>query len=213
MASRDITGVVLAGGQSRRMGRNKAEIEWNSGTLLSHAIAVLQRVAAKVFIVGLPQLQTLGTEVIEVITDEFCGLGPLGGIHAALKHTATDWIFVLAVDLPLVGSELVSFIAAAGEASALAVVPRVGNHLQPLCAAYHRRLLPEVERAVVSDDLSVHRLLERVSTGMMEKQSITKIIEQKDIVRHGFLPEMLANVNTPEELERARVIASKLHGN
>jgi molybdopterin-guanine dinucleotide biosynthesis protein A len=210
MASREITGVVLAGGRSRRMGRNKAEIEWNSGTLLSHALVVLQSVAAKVFVVGLPQTQTPGAEAI---ADEFPGRGPLGGIHAALKHTATDWIFVLAVDLPLVSSKLVSFIAGACEANAFAVVPRVGDRLQPLCAAYHRRLLPEVERAIAGDDLSVHRLLERVSTGMMEKQSITKIIEQKDIVRHGFLPEMLANVNTPEELERARAIASKLHGN
>lgn len=209
MASKEITGVVLAGGQSRRMGRDKTQIVWNSGTLLSHTIDVLESVAAKVFVVGLPQSQTLGTEVI---TDEFPGRGPLAGIHAALKHTETDWIFVLAVDLPLVSSELVSFIAASGEAGALAVVPRVGNHLQPLCAAYHRRLLPEVERAVVSDDLSVHRLLERVSTGMMEKQLMLKIIEEKDIVRHGFLPEMLANVNTPEELERATAIASKLHG-
>lgn len=191
------------------MGRDKAQIEWNSGTLLSHAIAVLHSVTAKVFVVGPPQSQTLGTEVI---TDEFPGRGPLGGIHAALKYTATDWIFVLGVDLPLVSSELVSFIAAAGEASALAVVPRVGNHLQPLCAAYHRRLLSEAERAITGDDLSVHRLLERVSTGMMEKRSITKIIEEKEIVRHGFLAEMLANVNTPEELERVRVIASKLHG-
>ena len=209
MTSRRITGVVLAGGQSQRMGHDKAQIIWNSGTLLSHAVAVLQSVAAKVFVVGLPQSQTLGTEVV---ADEFPGHGPLGGIHVALKHAATDWIFVLAVDLPLVNSDLVSFIAGTCEATALAVVPRVGKHLQPLCAAYHRRLLPEVERAITGDDLSVHRLLERVSTGMMEKQSITKIIEEKDIVRHGFLAEMLANVNTPEELERARAIASKLHG-
>ena len=210
MASREITGVVLAGGRSRRMGRDKAQIVWNSGTLLSHALQVLQSVAAKVFVVGPTQPRTLGTEII---ADEFPGCGPMAGIHAALKHTATDWNFVLAVDLPLVSSELVSFIASTSEANALAVVPRVGKHLQPLCAAYHRRLLPEVERAIVGDDLSVHRLLERVSTGMMEKRSVTKIIEEKEIVRHGFLPEMLANVNTPEELEHARVIASKLHGN
>jgi molybdopterin-guanine dinucleotide biosynthesis protein A len=191
------------------MGRDKAQIEWNSGTLLSHAIAVLQGATAKVFVVGLSQSPTLG---IEVIADEFPARGPLGGIHAALKHTTTEWIFALAVDLPLVSSELVRFVAGACEANALAVVPRVGGRLQPLCASYHRRLLPEVEHAITGDDLSVHRLLERVSAGMMERQSITKIIEEKDIVRHGFLAEMLANVNTPEELERARAIASKLHG-
>lgn len=201
-----ITGFILAGGQSRRMGSDKTHIQWGSGTLLSHAVEVMSKTVAEVFILGSLRIET---PPVMSIPDEFPGCGPLSGIHAALKHSSTKWNLVLAVDLPLVSPGLLGFIAAKShESPAMAIIPRTGGRLQPLCAAYHRRFLPEIEHAIVNNDLSIHRLLERHGTGIMEKNKGIQIIQEEEMIAQGFQPEMLTNVNTPEDLERARAIAS-----
>jgi molybdopterin-guanine dinucleotide biosynthesis protein A len=206
----NITGFILAGGQSRRMGGDKAQIRWGSGTLLSHAVEVMSKVVSEVFILGSLQVEN---PPVKAIPDEFPGRGPLAGIHAALKHSNTEWNLLLAVDVPLVTPGLLDFVAAKSHKSAaIAIVPRVGGLLQPLCAAYHRSFLPEIERAIVNNDLSIHRLLERHGTGIMEQNEGVQIIEEDEIVAQGFPPEMLTNVNTPDDLERVRAIASTLHG-
>jgi molybdopterin-guanine dinucleotide biosynthesis protein A len=205
----NITGFILAGGQSRRMGRDKAQIQWGSGTLLSHAVEIMSKVASEVFILGSLQIES---PPVTAIPDEFPGRGPLAGIHAALKHSSTQWNLVLAVDLPLVSPGLLAFIAAKTHLMpAIAIVPTVDGRLQPLCAAYNRGFLPEIERAIVNNDLSIHRLLDRHGTGIMEKNKGIQIIREDEIVAQGFQPEMLTNVNTPENLERVRAIASTLH--
>lgn len=206
-----ITGFVLAGGQSRRMGRDKAQIPWASGTFLTHTVDLLAEFGSEVFIVG--ELQADNPPLTAAaIPDRLSGRGPLGGIHAALSHTHTDWNLILAVDLPLVTPALLGLIASkSDESSASAVVPRVGGRFQSLCAAYHRRLLPEVEGAILANDLSIHRLLERLSTGMMGKNGVVRVLEEDEIVAQGFQPDMLVNVNTPEDLERATRIANDFY--
>jgi len=194
----DITGFILAGGRSRRMGRDKAQIPWGSGTLLSHACRQMKRVFAKTYIVG--GAQSVGG--CAVLSDNFLSRGPLAGIHSALKHSRTDWNLVLAVDLPLVNSALLEFIAKSCDEVNDAVAVRVGGHFQPLCAAYQRRLLPEVESRLRASELSIHRLLEAAST---------RIMEERELISAGFRGEMLWNVNTPEDLERATELAGTLH--
>ena len=193
------------------MGRDKAQIPWGSGTLLTHAVGALKEIASEVLIVG--TVKSTDPQVA-AIADIFADRGPMAGIHAALKHSNTDWNLILAVDLPLVQPELLGFIAGKCEnAPALAVVPKVSGRLQPLCAGYYRGLLAEIERAIRKDDLSIHRLLERLSTGIMGASGDIHIIDDEEILAQGFNTEVLINVNTPEDLERARVIAKRMHGN
>lgn len=200
MPRENITGFVLAGGQSRRMGQDKAQIPWNDGTLLSHAYARLQQVASTVFVVG--NLQESDAQ-FSVLPDIFSGLGPLAGLHSALQHTRTDWNLILAVDLPLATVGLLKFLIGFCEATqVLAVVPRVGGRIQPLCTAYHRNLIHDVEPRLQAGNASVHHLLESVKS---------RIIEEQELLAAGFSSEMLLNVNTPEDLERARNLAKTLH--
>ena len=221
----NITGFVLAGGRSLRMRRDKAHIPWDHGTLLSHAVEEISQVTSRVFIVGALEPPAMALEIrtplgsgeclsASVLPDKFPGCGPLGGIQAALAHTATDWNLILAVDLPLVTAGLLGFIADhRGKRASLAVVPKVGGKLQPLCASYHPDLLSEVERALTAGELSIHRLLERVSTGIINDSPPASmyVIEEQELEAAGFVPEMLLNVNTPEDLERARALAKTLH--
>jgi len=196
-----LTGFVLAGGASRRMGHDKAQIRWKEGTLLTHAIEQIKRVASEVFVVGAVAAENLP---VPVLPDGLQGLGPLAGIQAALRYSETDWNLVLAVDLPLVTSAMLAWLADLRiGTSRPAIVPLVQLRLQPLCAIYRRDLLPQIDEALAQRESSIHRLLERLST---------RIIEEDQLIANGFSPEMFLNVNTPEDLERARVIANSMHG-
>ncbi|HVH88576.1 MAG TPA: molybdenum cofactor guanylyltransferase [Terriglobales bacterium] len=227
MPRSDLTGFILAGGRSRRMGEDKAQLSWQGGTFLTHAIAVMRQVSSQVCVVGGTETGRLGA-----LQDNHPGRGPLGGIQTALHHTQTDWNLMLAVDMPLVSSGLLEFIASRCDTQSLVVVPRVRSQnraqlngaspadgasqshellLQPLCAAYHRRLLPYIDRALSKDELSIHRLLERLRAGMMKEDSrAVRLIDEQELAAAGFCAEMLLNVNTPEDLERARALARTL---
>lgn len=222
----EITGFVLAGGRSRRMGRNKSELTWGTQTFLTHAIARMQQVCDRVLLVG-----GSAEASVPVLEDAFPGEGPLAGLHTALLHSTTEWNLILAIDMPLVSSELLKFITSRCVASALAVVPTVASSastdkentpelpsgnadpiLQPLCAAYHRRFLPFAEQALSAGQLSIRRLLEQGSQGIMTGQGdVIRIIDQYELTAAGFAVEMLMNVNTPADLERAKGLAERFH--
>src|SRR5690348_17225870 len=155
------------------MGRDKAEIEWGRETLLMHGLKRMLDAFPEVIILGPSSLGSFPS-----LRDEFAHSGPLAGIHSGLRHSKTDWNFFLAVDMPLVPTTLVQFIASKCGPSSLAVVPEAGEldpdapnleprsasngrirRLQPVCAAYRRELLPVMERALSNRELSIQRLL------------------------------------------------------
>jgi molybdopterin-guanine dinucleotide biosynthesis protein A len=177
--------------------------------LLTHSVEIVQAVSTRVYIVSATEIEK---PPVPVITNELPGKGPMAGIQAALSHTETDWNLVLGVDSPLISPELLSFILEHQFEARHAIVPEIGGRLQPLCAVYRRELLPELTRALGRDELSIQRLLELLSTGMMDTKQIHKITQQ-EFTAQGFSPEMFSNVNTPEDLERVRRTAASLHVN
>lgn len=189
----DITGFVLAGGKSRRMGTDKTQISWGAGTLLTHALDRMEQVVKEVLVVGGP-----GTGSLDTIPDSQHDSGPLAGIDAALARTNTEWNLFLALDLPLISSALLDLLADCTTTQASVVVPRVVGALQPLCAVYRRTLRSVCRERLQAGDLSILHLLAGVET---------RIMEEGELRSHGFTPEMFLNVNTPEDLARARQIA------
>src|SRR5713226_697505 len=89
MATSPITGCVLAGGKSTRMGQDKALLDWHGQTLLNHMVDLLRNVADPVHVAGRDELP-----------DQLPGLGPLSGIATALEASSTDANLIVAVDLP-----------------------------------------------------------------------------------------------------------------
>jgi molybdopterin-guanine dinucleotide biosynthesis protein A len=225
----DITGFILVGGRSRRMGTDKAQIAWGTGTLLTHAVDRMSQVVSNVFVVG-----SVEGAPVRVLPDVFDESGPLGGLQASLAQTATDWNLVLAVDMPLVPAGLLRFIADQRKDGVSAVVPLTKtadptthsarnsdnlvhctaflDRLQPLCGLYHRRLLPDFERVLSRGEYSIHRLLETMRTGIGHNESIgLRTIDEHELTVGGFSADMFWNVNTPEDLERARTLATTLN--
>lgn len=192
--SRQITGFVLAGGKSTRMGRDKAMLPLNGRTLLEHALAVLRLVTKDVFILGSRQLY--GNYGAEVIEDIFPGCGPLGGIHAALSHATTKFSLVIAVDTPFLSPDFLSFMATRALASgAVVTTPEIAGYTQPLCAVYSMEFLPLAEQALKSGNYKIVPLFPKERT---------LAIREAELARFAFTPEMFDNLNTPEDLERAR---------
>jgi len=129
---KDCTAIILAGGDSQRMGSDKANLLLGEQTLLQRVIAAMQQVFPHVIVsvrqhrpeIGLPQ-----------ICDEQTGGGPLSGLAAALGHITTPWAFVVACDMPFVEPAMVELLASY-RGDYQAVVPVVQGHLQPLAAYY-----------------------------------------------------------------------------
>jgi molybdopterin-guanine dinucleotide biosynthesis protein A len=192
-----VTAFILAGGKSSRMGSDKAFVRLGEETLLSRALRIVGTVASRVRIVGdAPKFAPFG----QVVQDVYRDRGPLGGIHAALSSSATQWNLMMAVDLPFVGAELLEYLLLQSrESDAIVTVPQVGGGLQPLCAVYQRAFAETAEHALREGKNKIDALFAMV---------VTRVIEEKEMVRAGFSAEMFRNLNTPEELEAARTLCS-----
>ncbi len=193
----DLLGVVLAGGESLRFGRNKAleplagrpMAAWGLDALAAHlpargVVANDPEVARALGVPGRP--------------DRVGGLGPLGGLWTALEWAREEgWAgaFLLACDLPLVGAGLVGRILGHWPSSALAVVPESPGPrgFEPLCAGYRVGCLPAVEELVRSGRRSMADLLERAEGWR---------IPMARLGSPGALARAFANVNTVGDARR-----------
>jgi molybdopterin-guanine dinucleotide biosynthesis protein A len=189
----DVTAFVLAGGKSSRMGADKAFVKFDGQTLLERALDVAHALTPKVFIVGSQEKFAGFAPVVEDIFPEH---GPLGGIHAALRSSATDLNLMLAVDMPFVSPALLQCLITeaktAGDASVVA--PRPDGRWEPLCAVYRKRFADIAEKALLAGSNKVDALF-------METE--TRPIEEDKLARAGFSTSMFRNLNTVEELNQA----------
>jgi molybdopterin-guanine dinucleotide biosynthesis protein A len=190
----DLTAFILAGGRSRRMGRDKAFLELGGRTLLSRAMELANAIAPAVRIVA-PQEKFL--TIARTIEDVYPDCGPLAGIHAALACTTTELNLMLAVDLPFVEADFLTYlIAQASQVSALVTVPEAGKGLQPLCAIYRRDFREVAEQALKKKKNKIDALFADVET---------RIIAEPEMTRMGFSAKMFQNLNTPEEFAKAEL--------
>lgn len=153
-----ISGFVLAGGRSSRLGQDKVLLPWRGQTLLEHALKLLDPICASVRVCGdRSDIQHLFAHSENgpsrlVISDAVKGAGPLSGIVSALEQSRTAWNFFLAVDLPLVPPALLERLALRTPHirpnGVLCILPSLDGLLQPLCGLYHSSLAPGLRRAL-----------------------------------------------------------------
>ena len=178
------------------MGTDKALIRVDGETIAERASRVLSGCFDDFYIVANDLLvyDHLGSRLY---SDLIKGAGTLGGILTALYHSPTPWCFVAACDMPLISAEAVKAVAGAatGDSEGYeAFVPSSGGRLHPMHGAYSTTLLPRVEKAVRAGDLRVEDLVRGVKARILEEDWFAD--RGVDITRS------VANVNTPEELER-----------
>jgi len=188
-----VSGFVLAGGKSTRMGQDKAALTLNGRTLLEHALAALRTVCRDVAVLG--TYERYGT-LAPVYEDIHPGCGPLGGIHAALNNSHAAFNLVIAVDTPFLVPDFLSYLAErAVESGMVVTTPEIDDYTQPLCTVYSLDFLPIAERAIKGGNYKITPLFPRGKT---------LVIKESELKRFAFGAEMFENLNTPEDIDRAR---------
>ncbi|HEV3041087.1 MAG TPA: molybdenum cofactor guanylyltransferase [Candidatus Angelobacter sp.] len=189
----EVTGFVLAGGRSSRMGSNKAFLEFGGRLLIEHTKSILESVCGQVFILGQRNLYGGFGPCYE---DIYPDCGPLSGIHAALSNTPTEFSLITAVDTPFIKAEFLDYIVdCAVKSSAMVTAPSVAGQVQPLCTVFRSGFLHIAESALKSGRFKVEPLFPREQT---------LILGEAELDRFALATEMFENLNTPEDLARAR---------
>ncbi len=190
-----ITGVILCGGASRRMGRDKAELEVGGQGLLDHAIELARDTTARVVLAcgAEPRYADRG---LPLVLDPLPSQGPLAGLLAGLRFAAreedaSEWVLLLACDMPAARSAVQRLLTQVREGDQIVHFLRNG-YPEPLCALYHRSVLGAVERALASG--------ERRMTSFWAPLHVHALT-----VEDGG--DSLQNVNTPADLASARASA------
>lgn len=186
------TGVLLVGGESSRMGMNKALLDIGGKPLYQRSLEVLDRVCSEVLI-SCREIDLYTGNGFKAIPDLIKGKGPLGGFYSVIRQAGYDHIFMVACDMPFLNGKAIRYVySELGEYDM--VIPSVRGKLQLLHAFYHKRVLPVVEDQIQRNRLSLIDLLNTcnakilpVEEGAME-DSDRKKIELSSL-----------NVNTPEQ--------------
>lgn len=193
--------IVLAGGRSERMGQPKALLRFGAETLIEHIVRVLAPAFGEVIVVAAAG-QELPALPARVVTDEVPGAGPLGGLHAGLKASRTEWAFVASCDAPFLQPALALLLVERARAGVLAL-PEYQGRRHPLPGAYCRSLLPAIEERLGAGRLRLGALAERFGGVAPANLPGALIVPEADVLRAD--PEGLSfiNVNTPEEYAAA----------
>lgn len=190
------SGVILAGGASSRMGRDKLSLTVDGIPLVRRVENALSTHCDELLVAGVAERLPAIPQARPVPDLRPGRQGPLAGIEAGLAAARNPRVFVVAGDLPLLPRDLVGyFLSLLSREPASAVVPRYGG-LHPLCAAYDREVCSTVSAALDAGERSVSRFL-RGLRGV-------RYVDEAELMRFGDPAVFLMNVNSPEDLERAR---------
>lgn len=189
----DLTGLVLAGGASRRMGRDKAFLELGGQPLIEIVVARVAEVCKQVLIVAgdTEPYADLGAPVVK---DRFRGVGVLGGLHAGLKAASHELSLAVGCDMPLLSPAVLRAFAEWAKGFDVAVL-RDGEHVEPLHAAYRRTCLPAMERAIRAGKRRIVSFFPHVRVRYVTSNEVAALDPDLRSFR---------NVNTPEEWEAVR---------
>ncbi len=185
-------GFALAGGDSRRMGRDKARLPWGGGDLLAHALARLREVVPEVRILSGGELR-YAERGVPVDTDAVFGLGPAAGLLAGLEAAAGRATLLLAVDLPLVPTALLLRLLELAPGFD-AVVPVSPRGPEPLCATYGPACLEPLRRRLAAGQLAMTSFWPDVRV---------RWLESDEVASFGPPERVFLNVNGPADYEAA----------
>jgi molybdopterin-guanine dinucleotide biosynthesis protein A len=195
-----VTGVIQAGGKSTRMGgQPKALLELGGRRIIERVLDVITSVVDDVLIVtNTPELY--GFLGLPMVGDVYPDHGSLGGIFTGLSSAAGDAAFTVACDMPFLHREVARLtVARAGEGDV--VIPRVGEQLETMHAVYTKACLPHIEARLREGRFRI--------TGFFDRVQVVEIGEA-EVARHRSPDVVFMNVNTPEELVRARALVPEL---
>ena len=191
----DVTGVLLAGGNSRRMGEDKRYLVVGEQTLLERGLAVLHSIFQEVLVViaqdSLP-LKVAARVVRDLVPD----CGSLGGLYTGLTQATTPYIFVAACDMPFLDPAVITQFTSR-RAGADIVMAKLAARLHPMHALYSKGCLPVLEQMIQARQLKVQEMLSHASLHV-------RYVTDADLLTIDPSGRSFQNVNTPADLAAAR---------
>jgi molybdopterin-guanine dinucleotide biosynthesis protein A len=158
-----LSAVLLAGGESRRMGTDKATIVFRGASLWERQLGILRELRpAKIFVSARVD-PPWRPAAIELLLDEPPSRGPLSGLTRALERMETTHLAVLAVDMPFMTTEQMRLLFNLA-APSCGVVPVIGEHAEPLAAIYSRESAPDFAAPLAGRDYSLQGLVRNLAT-------------------------------------------------
>lgn len=185
-----MTGIVLAGGKSRRFGSEKGLVLFDGRPLVEYAIQTLKQICGTILI----SANTAAYEKFDcrIVYDEVKDIGPMGGIYSALRQSVTSNNMILSVDSPFISSSLLRYIYSKRENSMICVPCFGENKYEPLIGFYSKEVLPFMEKFINMGNYKLPDLFREVPFNGI-------IIPLESEFYHERL---FYNVNTPEDLKR-----------
>jgi len=187
-----MTGIILSGGKSNRLGGlNKAFIKVRGERLIEKTLRIYRELFQEVLILTNSPLDYLEFDSA-IVTDIIPGKASLGGIYTGLFFATSEYAFVTACDMPFLNARFIRFMMEQTGQHDI-IVPRSADGLQPLHAIYSRNLLKSIRRLIDADRLKI--------TELFKKQKVLEIPREDCL---SFDPEerLFMNINTPEDLEK-----------
>lgn len=187
--TRYLSGAILAGGKSSRMGQEKALLLWEGKPMVMRVAQTLQQVFSEVLVVS-DNAETYRFLGLRIVPDIFKGCGPLGGIHSALVHAAAEGVFVCSCDMPCITPALVRKIV---HRSSLREVTFAsdGMQLHPLLGVYPKTILPSIQVELQTGPKRMFTFLTRVPHTVIDLSEFS---------------DQLRNINSPEDYDQAPII-------
>jgi molybdopterin-guanine dinucleotide biosynthesis protein A len=192
-----ISGVILAGGTGKRLGGvTKSRLQVNGTTIVSRIISTIEEFFAEILIVTNTPEEFREHGNHRIISDEFQKIGPIGGIHAALKSASSEAIFVFAGDMPLLQKKIIrSQIDEYEKQKPQILIPRYGKLIEPLHSIYNISLLPALEKFILeSRNNAVREFFNHINVMYFD-------VEDSERTRDAFM-----NINSPEDI----ILAEKI---
>jgi molybdenum cofactor guanylyltransferase len=196
-----ITGVILAGGRSRRMGRDKAFLPFGKGLLIERVIEVIRQVTADVTLITNTPEQYQRFD-LPLFADVIPDAGSLGGIYTGLVYAKAPYCLCLACDMPFVKPAFLRVLCDMA-AEADVVIPKNAEDFQPLCAVYSQACREPIRQRIDAGRLKI--------TGFFDQVRV-RVIEGELLAHADPHDVMFFNANTPEEYEKARQMLEQFGG-
>ena len=202
-----LSSIILAGGQSRRYGSNKAIAELNGKAVISLICNVMRPLVNELIVVvaSYEQAKTLPLDShVKLVIDQYPNCGPLGGIYSGLSKAKNQWSFVSACDMPFLNPNLITDMAELREGYDI-IAPIIDDRAEPVHAMYHQACLPSISKQLNSGELKITRFYDEMNV----KEVNTDFIDKIDPDRWSFF-----NINTPEDMIKAnqKYVQSKSDG-
>ena len=190
-----ITGVVLAGGKSKRMGQDKRFLRWQGMNLLDSVCGVLNELFDEVIVVTAVPDYEKGSLPVRFITDDIPNKGSMGGLFSGVRQSQNPYCFAVACDMPYLNHEVIERICQSPPADV--VVVKLLQGVQPLHARYSKNCLPFLEEMIHGSNLKIQDLFtdSRISSLILDEAQFSDL----DPYCRSFM-----NVNTPSDWEFAR---------